>query len=305
MTIGQKIKATRKNAGLTQKELAQKMGLSFQSIAQWENDLRKPKIETLKKIADALECPIDTFTTDDFDEEIPSPSLIGRKIRDCRIAVGLTQQELATKIGVDGATVGRYERGELKIKAETLKKIEEALGIGVLALWRIKTPEQAIQEQEEHKKEVLRNRAIPGVIELLKAIYGECEYISIYQRYKNCHLFGGYYALGNLVKKTVSSDDRRAFITGELNSLVDIFCSTTMAAVDALVSDEYSVQEEIGSLLNCGSKDYDDDVLEMIEKTYKESNFDREIPVEELDLDPAGDDLAPDDPGEADPAEKA
>ncbi len=82
LTIGQKIKATRKNAGLTQKELAQKMGLSFQSIAQWENDLRKPKIETLKKIADALECPIDTFTADDLSEEIPSPELISKKIHD-------------------------------------------------------------------------------------------------------------------------------------------------------------------------------------------------------------------------------
>ena len=122
MTIGQKIKATRKNAGLTQKELAQKMGLSFQSIAQWENDLRKPKIETLKKIADALECPIDIFTTDDFDEEIPPPALISKKIHDCRTAAGLTQQELAEKIGLDGATIGKYERGILRPKSETLKK---------------------------------------------------------------------------------------------------------------------------------------------------------------------------------------
>lgn len=54
MSTGQNIKNARKKAGLTQKELAQKLGLSFQSIAQWENDLRNPKIETIKKIADAL-----------------------------------------------------------------------------------------------------------------------------------------------------------------------------------------------------------------------------------------------------------
>lgn len=54
MTIGEKIRNARKAAGLTQKELAQRLGLSFQSIAQWENDLRKPKIETIQKIADAL-----------------------------------------------------------------------------------------------------------------------------------------------------------------------------------------------------------------------------------------------------------
>lgn len=54
VTTGQKIKEARKKAGLTQKELGQKLGLSFQAIAQWENDLRNPKFETLKKISDAL-----------------------------------------------------------------------------------------------------------------------------------------------------------------------------------------------------------------------------------------------------------
>lgn len=68
MIVGQEIKAARKNANMTQRELAQKMGLSFQSIAQWENGLRNPKIETLKKIADALECPVDTFTADDLSD---------------------------------------------------------------------------------------------------------------------------------------------------------------------------------------------------------------------------------------------
>lgn len=54
MTTGQRIKAARKKAGLTQKELGERMGQSFQSIAQWENDLRKPKLETLQRIAAAL-----------------------------------------------------------------------------------------------------------------------------------------------------------------------------------------------------------------------------------------------------------
>ena len=39
---------------MTQAELAHKLGISAAGIAQWENDLRNPKIETVKKIADAL-----------------------------------------------------------------------------------------------------------------------------------------------------------------------------------------------------------------------------------------------------------
>ena len=54
MTRGEQIKAARKKAGITQAELASRLGISFQGVAQWENDLRTPKIETLQKIADAL-----------------------------------------------------------------------------------------------------------------------------------------------------------------------------------------------------------------------------------------------------------
>lgn len=54
MSIGEGIKAARKAANLTQKQLAEKMGVSYVNIAQWENGRRNPKIETLQKIADAL-----------------------------------------------------------------------------------------------------------------------------------------------------------------------------------------------------------------------------------------------------------
>ena len=57
MDIGHKIKELRMSKSLTQKELGQRMGISQQQIAQYENGKLKPKIETLQKIADALEVP--------------------------------------------------------------------------------------------------------------------------------------------------------------------------------------------------------------------------------------------------------
>lgn len=54
MTIGQLIKTARKNAGMTQTDLAKKLGIPYQSIGQWENGLRYPKPKTLQRIADAL-----------------------------------------------------------------------------------------------------------------------------------------------------------------------------------------------------------------------------------------------------------
>lgn len=54
MTVGDYIRSERKKAGLTQKELGAKLGISAVGIAQWENGLRNPKHESIKRIADAL-----------------------------------------------------------------------------------------------------------------------------------------------------------------------------------------------------------------------------------------------------------
>lgn len=69
MTTGQRIKEARKKAGLTQKQLAEKLGIAYQTLAQWENDLRNPKYETIERIANALNVYIPKLL-DDNDRKI-------------------------------------------------------------------------------------------------------------------------------------------------------------------------------------------------------------------------------------------
>lgn len=54
MTMGKIIQTARKEVGLTQVQLGKRLGVSGAMIGQWENDLRKPKSETIGRIADAL-----------------------------------------------------------------------------------------------------------------------------------------------------------------------------------------------------------------------------------------------------------
>lgn len=54
MTYGEAIKAARKSKGLTQKQLADKLCISYVNISQLENNQRTPTIETLERIASAL-----------------------------------------------------------------------------------------------------------------------------------------------------------------------------------------------------------------------------------------------------------
>jgi transcriptional regulator with XRE-family HTH domain len=56
--IAQSIKKCREEQGLTQKALANKMGVTPVLISQYENGKRNPKIKTLQKIADALEMSV-------------------------------------------------------------------------------------------------------------------------------------------------------------------------------------------------------------------------------------------------------
>lgn len=75
MTTGEKIRKARKSVKITQKELGRILGVSPQMIAQYENDTRKPKIETLRRIAKALDVPLyeiatwGEYSTEDFRED--------------------------------------------------------------------------------------------------------------------------------------------------------------------------------------------------------------------------------------------
>lgn len=54
MHIGETIVAIRKEKGMSQAELAQKMGVKPQTISQYERGIKNPKPATIKKFADAL-----------------------------------------------------------------------------------------------------------------------------------------------------------------------------------------------------------------------------------------------------------
>ncbi len=62
MTIGERIKSARKQAGMTQQELAERLETSYVGISLWESGKRRPKPESLKRIAEVLNIPTAFFT---------------------------------------------------------------------------------------------------------------------------------------------------------------------------------------------------------------------------------------------------
>ncbi|MEG0546959.1 MAG: helix-turn-helix transcriptional regulator [Oscillospiraceae bacterium] len=66
-TIGKKLFELRKQFGLTQDLVAEKLGVSPQAVSKWENDLACPDIMLLPQIAKLYSITVDElFTADDF-----------------------------------------------------------------------------------------------------------------------------------------------------------------------------------------------------------------------------------------------
>lgn len=73
MSIGKNIKKIRKERGLTQVELGKKLNVTQQMIGQYENDKNSPQMDTIKKIANALEVKVaDLMGISDYLDEVES-----------------------------------------------------------------------------------------------------------------------------------------------------------------------------------------------------------------------------------------
>lgn len=63
MSIGERIMELRKQAGLSQLELAKILDVSRQAVSKWENDLAFPDVSNLIQLADLLDTDIEYLAT--------------------------------------------------------------------------------------------------------------------------------------------------------------------------------------------------------------------------------------------------
>ena len=65
MTFGEKLKNARKEAGLSQEQLAEKLSVSRSAVAKWETDNGMPDVNNLKAMASLLNTSIDYLLDED------------------------------------------------------------------------------------------------------------------------------------------------------------------------------------------------------------------------------------------------
>ena len=90
-------------------------------------------------------------------------SNLGKTIRELRSRRGLTQRQLADKMGVTVTCISMVETGQRSISEETLKKAAEALDVPALFVQCYATTEQDVGG---------RGSAGPEILKTIKSLIG-------------------------------------------------------------------------------------------------------------------------------------
>lgn len=72
MTLGERIKQLRKENGMTQVDMAQKLGVTKGTVSTWETDSRVPGFETLNQMCDMFQRSLDYLMGRSDDATLPT-----------------------------------------------------------------------------------------------------------------------------------------------------------------------------------------------------------------------------------------
>lgn len=97
--IGKRIYEARKYKGISQSELAEKVGYSTQTILHYEKDITEPTFFAVQLIAEALDISLDDLLYREF------PELTGEQLKRLRKDRKISAKRLADYLGVNEETV--------------------------------------------------------------------------------------------------------------------------------------------------------------------------------------------------------
>ena len=99
-TLGDHLRKRRLDLGLLQTEVAEQLGVDDMTICIWETNRTSPQLRLIPSIIAFLGyVPYDTRS-----------GSLAKRILACRRVMGLSQRELARRVGVDPSTLGCWER---------------------------------------------------------------------------------------------------------------------------------------------------------------------------------------------------
>ncbi len=122
-SVGDKIRQLREERGLTLVEFGKKARISFTHISEIERGNTCPSIRTLEKLAGALGIPVTYLLMGD------NCTTLGERLKRLRETHGITQSDLASRIGISHSLIAQIEGGKTQPSLNTLEKLARVLGV--------------------------------------------------------------------------------------------------------------------------------------------------------------------------------
>jgi transcriptional regulator with XRE-family HTH domain len=107
-TFGDRLAGAREAAGLSQKELAKKLGIKVKTLASWENDISEPRANRLQMVSGLLSVSLRWLLTGEG-EGIDPPGTEGTLSRDAK-AVLMELREVQADITDATKRMARLEK---------------------------------------------------------------------------------------------------------------------------------------------------------------------------------------------------
>ncbi len=116
-TFGDRVAAAREQAGLTQKELARRLGIRTSTVRNWENDLSEPRANRLSMMAGMLNVSM-MWLINGQGEGMDSPPDVGEVTPDMRVI--LTElREMRADMAARAEQMGRLEKRLRQVMLES------------------------------------------------------------------------------------------------------------------------------------------------------------------------------------------
>ena len=117
MTTGQRIRMLRKERNLTQKQLAELIGVSTSAVGQFETTKEPQRIETLEKIANVLEVPL-LYLIGEV-SKVPADVALDQKLRHVGYSIGFDENNASIWIN--------YPDGYLEVAQQDLDALNASV----------------------------------------------------------------------------------------------------------------------------------------------------------------------------------
>jgi transcriptional regulator with XRE-family HTH domain len=115
--LGDHLRKRRLDLALTQRDVAIRLGADEASVWNWEKNRSSPAFRFVPRIIEFL-----GYVPDDT-----KPESFGQRIVAFRRLRGLTQKELARRLGVDRSTIASWEQGEHRPTERLLQRLDDVL----------------------------------------------------------------------------------------------------------------------------------------------------------------------------------